>query len=183
MPHACHVSAGQTNREPPKLKCIGPGADKRIAMFGRMDGYSHTISTTSSKAQQLFNQASLQLCHSMPILSVLGAGLSPDVCTGIEMPASGISSDAALSMREQGCAQGMLLAWSFNQFEAFQAFSLAAKEDPSCAMAQWGLAYSLGPGANRWFPAALVQGLSKTYHGHKQDLGSPVHVQGPHGQS
>ena len=43
----------------------------------------------------------------------------------------------------------MLLAWSFNQFEAFQAFSLAAKEDPTSAMAQWGIAYSLGPGANR----------------------------------
>ena len=61
---------GVSNREQPKLKCIGPGADDRIAMFGRMDGYSHTISTTSSKAQQLFNQASLQLCHSMPISSI-----------------------------------------------------------------------------------------------------------------
>ena len=118
-------------------------------MFGRMDGYSHTISTTSSKAQQLFNQASLQLCHSMPILSVLCAGLSANACKGIEKAASGISSDAAQSVREQGCAQGMLLTWSFNQFEAFQAFSLAAKEDPTSAMAQWGIAYSLGPGANR----------------------------------
>ena len=118
-------------------------------MFGRMDGYSHTISTTSSKAQQLFNQASLQLCHSMPNLSVLCAGLSADVRTGTRTAASGVPSDVAPSMREQGCTQGMLLAWSFNQFEAFQAFSLAAKEDPISAMAQWGIAYSLGPGANR----------------------------------
>lgn len=45
--------------------------------------------------------------------------------------------------------QGLLLGWSFNQPEAFQAFSLAAEEDPTSAMAEWGRAYALGPGANR----------------------------------
>ncbi len=60
----------------------------------------------------------------------------------------------------------MLLAWSFNQFEAFQAFSLAAKEDPTSAMAQWGMAYSLGPGANRSSLDALLQSLTNLHHGH-----------------
>ena len=45
--------------------------------------------------------------------------------------------------------QGLLLGWSFNQPEAFQAFALAAEEDPTSAMAEWGRAYALGPGANR----------------------------------
>ncbi|CAL8468137.1 g7676 [Coccomyxa elongata] len=56
--------------------------------------------------------------------------------------------------------QGMLLAWNFNQYEAFQSFSMARELDPSAAMASWGVAYSLGPGANRevvteskWFPS------------------------------
>ena len=41
------------------MKCIPPGADERIAMFGTFYGYSHTISTSSSSAQKLVNQASL----------------------------------------------------------------------------------------------------------------------------
>ena len=45
--------------------------------------------------------------------------------------------------------QGMLLAWNFNQYEAFQSFSMARELDPSAPMASWGVAYSLGPGANR----------------------------------
>ena len=47
------------------------------------------------------------------------------------------------------CVQGMLLASGFNQPESYKAFSLAAREDPTSAMAEWGIAYSLGPGANR----------------------------------
>ncbi len=47
------------------------------------------------------------------------------------------------------CMQGMLLASGFNQPESLAAFSLAAHEDPNSAMAEWGIAYALGPGANR----------------------------------
>ena len=56
----------------------------------------------------------------------------------------------------------MLLAWGFNQFEAFQAFRLAAQEDPTSAMAEWGVAYALGPGANRCLPVVpKVQDLDR----------------------
>ena len=54
---AC-TAAGQYRQEPPKLKCVPPGAEERIAMFGAMHGFSHPISTSSSTAQKLFNQAS-----------------------------------------------------------------------------------------------------------------------------
>ena len=45
--------------------------------------------------------------------------------------------------------QGLLLEWNFNQAEALHAFELAAEADPSAAMPHWGIAYALGPGANR----------------------------------
>lgn len=46
--------------------------------------------------------------------------------------------------------QGLLLEWNFNQAEALRAFELAAEADPSASMPHWGIAYALGPGANRW---------------------------------
>lgn len=49
----------------------------------------------------------------------------------------------------------MLLASGFNQLESYEAFSLAAHEDPTSAMAEWGMAYSLGPGANRCLPPCI----------------------------
>lgn len=47
-------------------------------------------------------------------------------------------------------------AWNFNQPEARAAFELAAAADPDASMPHWGLAYSLGPGANRRAPSAQV---------------------------
>jgi len=52
------MAAGQYGGRPPKVKCAPPGADERIAMFGTFHRYSHTISTSSSSAQKLVNQAS-----------------------------------------------------------------------------------------------------------------------------
>ena len=48
--------------------------------------------------------------------------------------------------------QGMVLGYNFNQYEAFQSFSMAAEADPASAMAAWGVAWALGPGANRCGP-------------------------------
>ena len=45
--------------------------------------------------------------------------------------------------------QGLVQAWNFNQHEAHAVFSLAAAEDPACSRCWWGVAYALGPGANR----------------------------------
>lgn len=52
--------------------------------------------------------------------------------------------------------QGMLLAWNFNQYEGFQSFSMAGQLDPNASMASWGVAYSLGPGANRCCTSQLT---------------------------
>jgi tetratricopeptide (TPR) repeat protein len=44
--------------------------------------------------------------------------------------------------------QGLILAYGFNHDEAIRSFAEAAKLDPDCAMAYWGIAYALGPNFN-----------------------------------
>ena len=44
--------------------------------------------------------------------------------------------------------QGLRLCYAFNHDEAIRAFREAARLDPSCAMAHWGIAFALGPNVN-----------------------------------
>src|SRR5690348_14982296 len=44
--------------------------------------------------------------------------------------------------------QGLRLTYGFNHEEAERAFREAARIDPNCAMAWWGVAYVLGPNYN-----------------------------------
>jgi tetratricopeptide (TPR) repeat protein len=44
--------------------------------------------------------------------------------------------------------QGLALSYGFNHDEAVRSFEEAARIDPDCAMAYWGLAYALGPNMN-----------------------------------
>ena len=44
--------------------------------------------------------------------------------------------------------QGMRLVFAFNHDEAIRAFREAARRDPGCAMAHWGVAWALGPNYN-----------------------------------
>jgi tetratricopeptide (TPR) repeat protein len=47
--------------------------------------------------------------------------------------------------------QGLTLVYAFNHDEAARSFAYAAKLDPKCAMAQWGIALARGPNYNEWF--------------------------------
>jgi len=44
--------------------------------------------------------------------------------------------------------QGLRLCYGFNHDEAIRAFHEAARLDPACAMAWWGVAYAVGPNIN-----------------------------------
>ena len=44
--------------------------------------------------------------------------------------------------------QGLMLAYGFNHDEAARSFREAARQDTSCAMCYWGVAYVLGPNIN-----------------------------------
>lgn len=48
--------------------------------------------------------------------------------------------------------QGLRLIYAFNHVEALRAFKEASRLDPSCAMAWWGQALTLGPNINDWNP-------------------------------
>lgn len=48
--------------------------------------------------------------------------------------------------------QGLRLVYGFNHVEALRAFKEASRLDPSCAMAWWGQALTLGPNINDWNP-------------------------------
>jgi tetratricopeptide (TPR) repeat protein len=50
--------------------------------------------------------------------------------------------------------QGLRLVYAFNHDEAERAFREAARIDPNCAMAWWGVAYALGPNYNLPIDAA-----------------------------
>lgn len=45
--------------------------------------------------------------------------------------------------------RGLIWAYSFNYEEALRCFERAAKHDPECAMAYWGIAFSAGPNYNK----------------------------------
>jgi tetratricopeptide (TPR) repeat protein len=45
--------------------------------------------------------------------------------------------------------QGLALLFGFNHKEAIRSFQSAAKIDPDCAMAYWGVAYAYGPHVNK----------------------------------
>ena len=44
--------------------------------------------------------------------------------------------------------EGLNLLFGFNHDEAIRSFQAAARLDPGCAMAQWGIAYANGPHIN-----------------------------------
>ena len=48
--------------------------------------------------------------------------------------------------------QGLMLAYGFNHAEAGRSFREAARLDPNCAMAYWGMALVLGPNINMPMP-------------------------------
>ena len=49
--------------------------------------------------------------------------------------------------------QGMMLAYGFNHAEAARSFREAARLDPKCAMAYWGMALVMGPNINMPMPS------------------------------
>lgn len=59
--------------------------------------------------------------------------------------------------------RGLLWSYGYNHDEAVSCFKAAARADPQCAMAQWGIAYAAGPNYNKQWkafdPADLARSL------------------------
>ena len=55
--------------------------------------------------------------------------------------------------------RGLAWTYGFNHDEAIRCFRKAVEHDPSCAMAQWGIAYAAGPNYNKQWKAFDVLDL------------------------
>ncbi len=68
--------------------------------------------------------------------------------------------------------RGLLWCYGYNHEEAVRCFKKAAKHDPNCAMAHWGIAYAAGPNYNKqWVafdPADLKNSLNLAHTAAKQ---------------
>ena len=60
--------------------------------------------------------------------------------------------------------QGLRLVYGFNHDEAVRAFKEAARLDPNCAMAYWGIALALGPNINQPLDAERAQAANDALH-------------------
>ena len=64
--------------------------------------------------------------------------------------------------------RGLLWTYGFNHEEAVFCFKRAVEADPECAMANWGIAYALGPNYNKPWEAfdetETSKALSEAYH-------------------
>src|SRR5258705_1085361 len=66
--------------------------------------------------------------------------------TGLGTPHLAVTTRSPLAQKYFD--QGLRLCYGFNHEEAIRAFREAARLDPSCAMARWGIAWALGPNVN-----------------------------------
>jgi tetratricopeptide (TPR) repeat protein len=96
--------------------------------------------------------ARLSLVLAAPALVLAGCAGAPAEKAALEEPARrydgfgmyhrGVSTSSAEA--QQWFDQGMQLLYGFNHDEAIRSFHEAARLDPSCAMAWWGVAYAAG---------------------------------------
>lgn len=60
--------------------------------------------------------------------------------------------------------RGLLWCYGYNHEEAVRCFRKAAKLDPNCAMAHWGIAYAAGPNYNKQWVAFDAADLKTSLH-------------------
>ena len=53
--------------------------------------------------------------------------------------------------------QGLRLTYGFNHDEAIKSYTEGTREDSTCAMCWWGIAYALGPNINLPMDTAAVR--------------------------
>ncbi len=84
----------------------------------------------------------------LPLALVLAACVSvlPPLYEGLGVTQRPVSTRVELAQRYFD--QGLALCWAFQHDAAEAAFREAARLDPDCAMAWWGVAYALGPNIN-----------------------------------
>ncbi|EMI18298.1 hypothetical protein RMSM_04778 [Rhodopirellula maiorica SM1] len=103
------------------------------------------------------------------------AGAQAPLLVGITVHQRDVTTDSAVAQRYFD--QGLNLAYAFNHDEAIRSFQEAARHDPDCGMAWWGIALCNGPHINRPpmdepHSIAAWQAIEKAQTSRK--LGTPV---------
>lgn len=103
-----------------------------------------------------------------PVVRKLSA---PDLYQEIKGPQMAISTKSGKASAH--VKTGMVMLNSAWDFEAYRHFTAAAKEDPDCLMAYWGIVMSLAGSGNEFravMPAAIDRMLDLVEAGHGSDL-------------
>jgi tetratricopeptide (TPR) repeat protein len=113
--------------------------------------------TTSAQVAESARQSALNpdwpaALGPRPIEATMNYGAAP----GAPMGSPPIFTDLGTHQHPVSCTpeaqkyfdQGLRLVYAFNHDEAVRAFNEAARLDPNCAMAYWGVALALGPNIN-----------------------------------
>ena len=58
--------------------------------------------------------------------------------------------------------RGLVWCYGYNHEEAVRCFQKAARADPNCAMAYWGIAYAAGPNYNKQWKAFDAADLKRS---------------------
>ena len=125
-----------------------PSAAERLKLFGTLHGFHHDIHSPSTEAQRLFDQVGIWVRKSVRKKRDAATAAQHQSWQSIQQ-LIGQPWDHTRDFLLETDLQGLLLAWDFNQPEAEAAFRLALQADANASMAQWGIQYSIGPGANR----------------------------------
>ena len=75
--------------------------------------------------------------------------------------------------------RGLAWCYGFNHEEADRCFRLAAEADPGCAMAQWGVAYAIGPNYNKDWEAFDEEELRQAFATARAALDRASELAGP----
>lgn len=73
-------------------------------------------------------------------------GAAPPLYTGLGTAHHTVTTRSPVAQKYFD--QGLRLCYAFNHDEAIRAFREAARLDPACAMAHWGVSFALGPNVN-----------------------------------
>jgi tetratricopeptide (TPR) repeat protein len=97
------------------------------------------------KATVIFGIAAMVFCAAAAFAQENGGPIAPKL-KGLGKHRHPVTTNSKEA--QQFFNQGLVLAYGFNHAEAARSFREAARLDPDCAMAYWGVAYVLGPNIN-----------------------------------
>jgi tetratricopeptide (TPR) repeat protein len=132
------------------------GQNGRVLYRGRIDDNPDPVAVRRQDLREALDAVLAGRPVPTSVTEAIGCSIAHGAAAKDDAPAtleSGLGSidfpiTATSPQAQRFFNQGMAQAFGFNFYEAARSFRQAAKEDPGCAMAQWGIALSLGMNYN-----------------------------------